>query len=273
MLRTEAFALRALGRADAPQPSLLAEFEIDGREAIVVTDLVGVQGVNGVAADEIGRVLAALHGAGASPDAMRVGADASARSATGAGSGAGAAFGYPFRDELQAASAREAYVVLVDAVLDDARRYGVVMPLDPGLLRRRLVAASVAFDEVTQPTLVHFDLWDGNLLVDDERITGVIDHERAMWADPTADLASRALFRPVPEAIDEDAAFRTAYLGVAGREPLPDASARTRARLWAAYLALIMTVEAVPRGYAGEWFAEHDARVRGWLVETVDALD
>jgi len=98
------------------------------------------------------------------------------------------------------------------------------------------------------------------------------DHERAMWADPTADLASRALFRPVPEAIDAEAAFRAAYRATAGAEPLPDAAARTRARLWAAYLALIMTVESVPRSYSGDWFAEHDARVWRWLVETVAAL-
>ncbi len=187
LLRTEGFALRALGRADAPQPRLLAEFALDGREAIVVTVLPGVQGVDGVAPSEIGRVLAALH---------RVGADLEA---------AGGVFGYPFREELQAASAREAYVVLVDAVLDDARRFGVVLPLEPRVLRGRLAAASVAFDELTQPTLVHFDLWDGNLLVDGERITGIIDHERSMWADPTADFASRALFQPVPEAIDADA--------------------------------------------------------------------
>lgn len=260
LLRTEAFAIGALAAADAPQPRLLAELALDGREAIVISELPGAQGDDGIPPREIGRVLAALHLAGAAQ-------------ASAAPTSAAPVFGYPFRAELQAPSARSAYLVLVDAVLDDARRYGVGLPIEPAALRARLAAASVAFDAVAQPTLVHFDLWNGNLLVDGDRITGVIDHERAMWADPTADLASRALFAPVPETIGADAAFRAAYREVAGVEPLPDAAARSRARLWAAYLALIMTVESVPRGYSGDWFAEHDERSRSWLVTTVDALD
>lgn len=258
LLRTEAFALDALSTADAPQPRLLATFDVDGREALVMTELPGAAPAESVRDEvdpsEVGRVIASLHLAGAVSD----------------GSGV---FGYPFRNGLQAPTARDAYLVLLDAVLADAARFAVELPIPVVALRERLAAASVAFESVTTATLVHFDLWNGNLLIDDGRITGIIDHERAMWADPTADFASRALLRPVPETIEADAGFRTAYRRVTGTEPLPDAGARARARLWAAYLALIMIVEAVPRGYSGAGYVEHDARVRSWLVETVDALD
>ncbi|MGW2815569.1 phosphotransferase family protein [Streptomyces sp. NPDC001415] len=55
-----------------------------------------------------------------------------------------------------------------------------------------------ALDEVTEPRLVHFDLWPGNIFAhpgDDTRpvrITGLIDHERAFWGDPAAELVSPA---------------------------------------------------------------------------------
>ncbi|MGH3703666.1 MAG: phosphotransferase family protein [Agromyces sp.] len=254
LLRTEALALDALGAADAPQPRLLAAYEIDGREAIVLSVLDGEPVTGGIDSADIGRVLAELHRAGAATVESPV------------------VFGYPFRVELQAPTATAAYLLLIDAVLADARRFRVELPVDGAHLRARLATASDAFDAVVAPTLVHFDLWDGNLLASGGRITGVIDHERAMWADPTADLPSRFLMRDVPEAVDADPAFRAAYAEAIEVDALPDEAARTRARLWAAYLALIMTVEAAPRAYSGEWFAEHDLSVRGWLVDTLDEL-
>ncbi|MFF2277711.1 phosphotransferase family protein [Agromyces sp. NPDC058126] len=256
LLRTEAYALTALAGADAPQPELLGEVELEGREAIVLSELDGAPPSDGIDPAEFGRLLATLHRAGAG-----TGAD-----------GGPPVFGYPFRAELQAPTARAAYLAQLDAVLADGRRFGVGLPVDAEVLRGRLHEASDAFDEVVTPTLVHFDLWDGNLLARDGRITGVIDHERAMWADPTADLPSRYLMRAVPAAVDADEEFRTAYAAASGNEPMPGTAARTRTRLWAAYLALVMTVEAAPRAYSGAWFDEHDRAVRQWLVETVDEL-
>ncbi|MFE6964790.1 phosphotransferase family protein [Agromyces sp. NPDC057679] len=260
LLRTEAFALAALAGADAPQPELLGTVELDGREAIVLSELDGAPPSDEIDPAEFGGLLAALHRAGAD-----AGADADA-------DGSPPVFGYPFRTELQAPTARAAYLAQLDAVLADARRFDVGLPVDARVLRERLHEASDAFDEVVAPTLVHFDLWDGNLLARDGRITGVIDHERAMWADPTADLPSRYLMRAVPAAVDADEEFRRAYAAASGAEPMPGAAARTRARLWTAYLALVMTVEAAPRAYSGSWFEEHDRAVRRWLVETVDEL-
>lgn len=48
-------------------------------------------------------------------------------------------------------------------------------------------------DEVTEPRLLHGDLWTSNIMVDADasewRITGVIDGDRTMWGDPEADRA------------------------------------------------------------------------------------
>ncbi len=40
------------------------------------------------------------------------------------------------------------------------------------------------FDEVIPPCLLHWDLWDGNVFVQDGHISGIIDWERTMWAEP-----------------------------------------------------------------------------------------
>jgi fructosamine-3-kinase len=114
-------------------------------------------------------------------------------------------------------------------------------------------------DEVTTPVLVHFDLWDGNILVDrvDGRatVTGLIDGERAFWGDPVAEFVSLALLRD----IEQDAAFLAGYRETAQVEF--DDRTRRRLSLYRCYLYLIMLVESAPRRYS-------DARLR-WLRDVV----
>lgn len=129
----------------------------------------------------------------------------------------------------------EAFVAMYDAVLADADRYGVPLP-KPDLARH-----AHAFDEVTRPALVHFDLWDGNVLVDDA-LSGLVDGERAFWGDPVAEFVSLALFG----TIEDDQDFLTSY----GFE-LTDA-ARLRLAAYQAYLYSIMLTERVPRGSTDE---------------------
>ncbi|MFC3892871.1 phosphotransferase family protein [Lentzea rhizosphaerae] len=132
----------------------------------------------------------------------------------------------------------EAFFAMYDAVLADAGRYGVRLP-KPDLARH-----AAAFDEVTRPALVHFDLWDGNVLVDDDGLSGLVDGERAFWGDPVAEFVSLALFG----TIEDDPDFLTIY----GIE-LTDAE-RLRLAAYQAYLYSIMLTERVPRGSTDEAF-------------------
>jgi aminoglycoside phosphotransferase (APT) family kinase protein len=185
----------------------------------------------------------------------------------------GSAFGYP--EEPVAPlnpSWRAAFLAMVSAVLDDAERFSVGLPRPTAWIRDAVRATSAALDDVRTPVLVHFDLWDGNILLDvtsgSAEIGGLIDAERAFWGDPAADFVSLALFGD----IERDAAFLAGYRAGGGQvefgEPL-----RRRLRLYRIYLYLIMVVEATPRGYAGP---EHDRmhrRVTGLLRAELDALD
>lgn len=126
----------------------------------------------------------------------------------------------------------------------------------------RLDAASYVLDDVTRPALVHFDLWQGNILVAGEpgarRIGGIIDGERMFWGDPAADFVSLALFGDM----EEDKDFLAGYGESAPGGPVEfDASLRLRLALYRAYLYLIMLVETVPR--------EADAEQLAWTWNEV----
>jgi aminoglycoside phosphotransferase (APT) family kinase protein len=181
------------------------------------------------------------------------------RQVAGAHTITGTEFGYPslavgpMRD-----SWREAFGDMVDAVLADSVRFGVTFPLPTAEVAGLFAEHSTVLDAVATPVLVHFDLWDGNVLVDSgpsgRRIGGLIDAERAFWGDPLAEFVSLALFGD----IERDPAFLRGYRSAGGTVTF-DAAARQRLALYRAYLYLIMWVEAVPRGYGPErqqWLRE-----------------
>lgn len=184
---------------------------------------------------ELGRVVAGLH------------------AVTGTG------FGYP---QLGLARTwREGFLSMVDAVLADAGRFAVPLPVHDvsGLMRKN----AELLDEVTRPVLVHFDLWDGNVMVDGGRVTGLIDGERAFWGDPLAEFVSLALF----DDIERDPAFLAGY----GTVPFTR-SARLRLAMYRSYLYLIMLVEGTPRGYSGPGHQHQVQLVRKHLSAELGAL-
>jgi aminoglycoside phosphotransferase (APT) family kinase protein len=66
--------------------------------------------------------------------------------------------------------------------------------LDASDIRVAAVAAALRspiFDEITEPRLLHGDLWNANVMISptaaEPTITGVCDCDRASWGDPAAD--------------------------------------------------------------------------------------
>jgi aminoglycoside phosphotransferase (APT) family kinase protein len=173
----------------------------------------------------------------------------------------GPGFGYPSEPVGPLRETwRAAFFDMVNAVLADAETFAVTLPRPIADILEWFNDRAVVLDEVTTPALVHFDLWDGNILVESgpagHRIGALIDAERAFWGDPLAEFVSLALYGD----IERDTAFLDGYRGAGGTVTF-DVAARRRLSLYRAYLYLIMWVETAPRGFGQELLDRIHGRV------------
>jgi fructosamine-3-kinase len=162
------------------------------------------------------------------------------------GTATGPLFGYPRRDgHTRSTSWRTSFLTMVDDILADAVDHQRELPASATTIRQLIERHAHLLDEVTTPTLVHFDLWDGNIFVvrpgDTVQVEGVIDGERAFYGDPIAELVSLALF-------SDPADLPGLLPGFLGRAALTDRE-RIRLRLYQIYLYLIMVTEDAVREF------------------------
>jgi fructosamine-3-kinase len=104
---------------------------------------------------------------------------------------------------------------------------------------------------VSEPSLVHWDLWEGNIFLekrgDEYHIEGITDFERALWADPYIEVS---FWNPKRHAVLVDC-----Y----GREAFEASNAQVRRVFYDLYLAMIMYLEQYTRGYT--WLFSKSIRV------------
>lgn len=125
---------------------------------------------------------------------------------------------------------------LMENVLADARDKQVELGIPETELLELLKQDEILFDQVETPTLVHWDMWNGNIFVKDGHISGIIDWERAMWGEAYQD----DRFRRHTRTAD--------FLRGFGKEDL--AAEEMRRICWYdIYLYLTMMTEGSFRGY------------------------
>ncbi|MEU2548674.1 phosphotransferase [Streptomyces roseolus] len=166
-----------------------------------------------------------------------------------------------------------AFTAMLHAVLADADRFGVALPVPAGLLGGLPARFGHRLAEVDRPALVHFDAWAGNLVLDRTgagpwRLNGLIDGERAFFGDPLAEFVG---LDPLGSA-EDDPDFLAGYRSVVPALSL-DTGARIRLALYRVYLALVMRVESVPRSYEGEFASWLDTWSAERVTEQVALLD
>jgi len=259
LLGTEALTYRMLQDSGVPVPRVLhTDFTRDlvDADVVIAEHLPGVpwlgceldEAQTAVVRRNLGAVMADLH---------RVKA---------------ASFGYPAPAAgLGAATWREAYRLMVDAVLADARRWGVVLPQER--VRAAVTAHSSALDAVTEASVVHTDLWEGNVFIDPETldIVGIIDTERTLWGDPLHEVVGADQFGtgdPNADVLAGDAGAG----GVLARE-LASPTGPARLLLSRLYFSLILATEPTTRGYEGERAAGYEQDARGILDRTLERLE
>ncbi|TMR91791.1 phosphotransferase family protein [Nonomuraea basaltis] len=180
----------------------------------------------------------------------------------------GEVFGYPHAG-IVGTTWREAFLAMVAALLGDTERYPTPLPRPVEEIMAVFEDAAPVLDEVMTPRLVHFDVWVGNVFLDlagPPRIQAIIDHERAFWGDPLAELITPTIFGE----LREDDPLLAGYREVTPLKLTP--SALTRLDLYRAYLSLILLVENGPRQYPEDEYAGLRDRATGSLVEVLDRL-
>ena len=150
----------------------------------------------------------------------------------------GTYFGYDGNPDLRAATWKEAFITIVEAVLADAARKNVQFDFGYEELRAAVHKHAPALAEITAPCLVHWDGWEPNFFVKDGRITGIIDFERALWAEPLME----AQFRQFG-----DGGTSHSMRGY-GKTSFTFAE-QQRCHLYSLHLALVMNTECFYRNY------------------------
>lgn len=249
MLRTEAQTMRLAEQRGWPYPRLLL---LDVSREVMPVDVLAMSRMPGerwdlveseMSADandratrELGRILASVH--------TEVGAE----------------FGYPSSSTLRAATWPDAVRLIIESVLSDARAAGVGLP--EARIRAALAAVHDTLAAVTEPRLVHGDPWPGNVFVVPEsgEVLGIIDVERALWADPLFDVvAGDAMNAGEPDV-------RRASVDAFTRDELG------RIRLYRVWFTSVITTEIVPRGFEGEWLIEYRAHLAANLETALVSL-
>jgi aminoglycoside phosphotransferase (APT) family kinase protein len=151
----------------------------------------------------------------------------------------GQSFGLITSAAMRYSSWRAAFLAMLDGILADGEAMDVTLPQPYDVVRQQAQRCAAVLDEVTTPHLIHWDLWDGNVIIDPatHAISGVIDFERALWGDPLMEVQYRTL--------EPSAGFVQGY----GRPMLSTPAERQRRVLYNIYLYLIMVIEAAYRQY------------------------
>lgn len=90
-------------------------------------------------------------------------------------------------DERRFTSLYDFVRYLLGNLISDAQKRNINILYSEENLLTSLEKDQEAFEEVKTATLVHWDMWEGNIFVRENHVTGIIDWERAMWGEPFLD--------------------------------------------------------------------------------------
>jgi len=158
----------------------------------------------------------------------------------------GKSFGYPGHGPgHDAASWRSAFMAMIEAVFNDGEALEAPLPVSYAELRAIVGQNAKALDEIKEASLVHWDLWAGNVFVIPKKgkyvLEGIIDWERALWGDPDAETAVACRFY--------GPTFFTGY----GKQLAEHGPEAIRQSLYRLYLWSLLLIEIKVRHYEPDY--------------------
>jgi hypothetical protein len=151
----------------------------------------------------------------------------------------GTYFGYDGNPDLRATTWKAAFITIMEATLEDGGRKNAVYGYDYDEIRATYQKHLSALEEITAPCLVHWDAWYPNFFVKDGQIVGIIDFERALWAEPLMEAQFRALFSGDGITNSMRGYGKTSFT----------AAEEQRCWLYTLHLGLVMNTECYYRNY------------------------
>lgn len=145
-------------------------------------------------------------------------------------------FGYPGQPAFQGKEWYPVFRRMLEAGVEDAKRGGVDLQIPVNKMWICLENDQKIFSEITEPRLVHWDCWDGNIFVEKGEITGIIDWERSLWGDPLMEVGFRTY--------QDNTLFREGY----GINSLTENQKR-RALWYDIYFMILVALECEYRKY------------------------
>ena len=76
---------------------------------------------------------------------------------------------------------------MLENLLSDAQKRDIDILYDEQTFLNQLENDKSAFETIHKASLVHWDMWEGNVFVKDGHVSGIIDWERALWGEPFMD--------------------------------------------------------------------------------------
>ncbi len=76
---------------------------------------------------------------------------------------------------------------MLENLISDAQKRGIDILYDEQTFMNQLENDKSAFETIHKASLVHWDMWEGNVFVKDGHVSGIIDWERALWGESFMD--------------------------------------------------------------------------------------
>lgn len=103
----------------------------------------------------------------------------------------GSKFGYYGQPNRQGDNWFVVFRSMLQDIYQDAERKTIHIAVPKDQLLSLLDRDRHIFEQVKKPSFVHWDIWAGNVFIHEDKITGIIDFERCLWADPLMEFGFR----------------------------------------------------------------------------------
>ena len=171
----------------------------------------------------------------------------------------GERFGYYGQPDKQGSNWYGVFRSMLEDTYSDAKRKDILMPVPEETLLELYDRRREVFEKVTTPRLVHWDIWAGNVFLKDNRVSGIIDFERCLWADELMEVGFRTY------------GFQQSFFDGYGIHAL-DEEQKCRAKWYDIYLFLINSLESAYREYTDPGISRWGSEMLVKWVEEIKTM-